>query len=223
MGTKRALQEVDPQLLPLGLRVGSWRVTGRRGRGAYGAVYRVEWEGREEEGPFAMKLAVCPGDERFKREAWLLSRIHSPHVPKLYAQGLWEHPYGAFPYLVMQWIDGEPLYEWASRRNPTEGQALGVLAHVAHALVATRASGAWLQPRGALSAPGEGAPAPGLAARVVRQKHGLPAGRPQPPEGSRLRRACNSRYQARHAGLNSVFSATVKGRRPEPADVRRPR
>jgi serine/threonine protein kinase len=141
MGMKRSLHEVDPQLLPLGLRVGSWRVTGWRGRGAYGAVYRVEWEGHEEAGPFAMKLAVYPRDERFEREAWLLSRIHSPHVPRLYAQGVWEHPSGAFPYLVMQWIDGEPLYEWAMRRNPTESQALGVLAHVAHALVATHAVG----------------------------------------------------------------------------------
>jgi hypothetical protein len=141
MGTKRALQEVDPQFLPLGMRVGSWRVTGWRGRGVYGAVYRVEWEGHEEAGPFAMKLAVYPRDERFQREAWLLSRIHSPHVPKLYAQGVWEHPQGAFPYLVMELINGEPLYEWASRRNPTERQVLGVLAQVAHALVATHAVG----------------------------------------------------------------------------------
>ncbi|WP_037583211.1 serine/threonine protein kinase [Stigmatella aurantiaca] len=131
--------EPDPASLPIGTKVGPWRVTGWRGRGTSGTVYRVEREG--EEGAYALKMALHVGDERFEREASLLTRIRSAYVPVLHGQGLWQHRRGVFPYLVMQWVEGVPLYEWTASQQASSRQALRVLARVAHALGDTHEAG----------------------------------------------------------------------------------
>lgn len=134
-------QEVDPLALPLGTRVGPWRVTGFRGRGSYGTLYRVERVGREATGPAALKLAIYPGDPRYAREAWLLRHVRSEYVPSFLGEGVWEHSAGSFPYVVMELVEGEPLYEWAWRRNPTQAQVARVLWQVARAVADTHAAG----------------------------------------------------------------------------------
>jgi hypothetical protein len=112
---------------------------GWRGRGVYGTVYRVECLEGGAEGPFVLKMAHHAMDARFDREQELLSRIHHPNVPRLRGQGVWQHPGGAFPYLVMECLDGLTLYEWAVRYTVTSRQALRVLAQAARALEATHA------------------------------------------------------------------------------------
>ncbi|WP_225411995.1 serine/threonine-protein kinase [Stigmatella hybrida] len=133
---------MEPSALPLGVQVGAWRVLGRGGHGSYGMVYRVERVGDEGAGTFALKLSLRPMDPRFEREAELLSRLTHAHVPRLFDQGTWESPEGvSFPYLVMEWVEGVPLYEWAERHPVSSRQVLGLLAQVASALAATHAAG----------------------------------------------------------------------------------
>jgi hypothetical protein len=135
--------ELDPTALPHGTKVGAWRVCGIRGRGTYGTVYRALSKEREYPGAVALKLAVYPADPRFEREVELLSRIRHPSVPRVIDAGWWQSSVGnAHPFIVMEWVEGEPLYVWAARRNPSSRQVLALLAHAAGALQATHEVGA---------------------------------------------------------------------------------
>jgi len=133
---------VHPAALPPGSLIGSWRLLGLLAQGAYGLVFRAEHSTHAEKGPVALKLARHPGDPRFVREVELLSRIHHPHVPSLHDSGEWSGPGGArFPFLVMEEVDGLPLYSWARLQTHSSGQVLRLLAQLARALQAAHAAG----------------------------------------------------------------------------------
>jgi eukaryotic-like serine/threonine-protein kinase len=131
-----------PEALPVGQEVGPWRVVALCGRGTYGAVYRVEHVHAEEGTAYALKMAVHPWDPRFEREAELLRRVEHPGVPRLRDWGEWKvRGGGVFPYVVMEWVEGEPLYTWAEAHRVSAEEAARVLGEVARALEAVHAAG----------------------------------------------------------------------------------
>jgi serine/threonine protein kinase len=124
-----------PDSLRPGDLVGPWRVEGNAGRGSYGAVYRARRAGQPHSEPVALKIAVFPSDPRFSREVELLSRNRHPGMPRLLDHGLWHaSDEAAHPYIVMEWIRGRSLYEWARMHNPSCREVLRVLAQVARTL-----------------------------------------------------------------------------------------
>jgi eukaryotic-like serine/threonine-protein kinase len=134
--------QLDPGALPPGTRLGPWQAARWHRRGGNGTVYQALKSGQEGAEPVALKLALYPEDKRFGREAGLLSRLQHPHVPRLLESGHWRHPSGAsYPYLVMEWVEGEPLYDWGQVYAPSSRHAMRVLAHLARALEATHAAG----------------------------------------------------------------------------------
>jgi hypothetical protein len=134
---------LHPALLPPGTVIGRWRVEDWAGRGVHGAVYRAVPVDREGAAPVALKMALLPRDPRMEREAELLSRLNHPSIPRLWDRGEWEHPGGTrHPYVVMEWVDGVPLYEWARPFGPSPQQVLRMSAQLASALQALHAQGA---------------------------------------------------------------------------------
>ena len=124
-----------PAHLPPGSVVGSWRVVGWAGRGVHGAVYRAVPIGREHAQPVALKLALLPRDPRMAREVELLSRLRHSSIPRLVEHGQWQSPFGVpHPYIIMEWVDGVPLYDWAQQHAPSPSRVLRMLAQLASAL-----------------------------------------------------------------------------------------
>jgi len=129
-----------PFCLPPGTRVQGWLLLGCHGHGAFGVVYRAVRVGQESAGPVALKMALGPWDPRFMRELGLLSLVQHPSIPRLLGLGFWEGPSGLFfPFIVMEWIEGMSLYEWALEHSPTSPQLSQVLAQLARALEVTHA------------------------------------------------------------------------------------
>ncbi|MDC0710236.1 serine/threonine-protein kinase [Stigmatella sp. ncwal1] len=134
--------ELNPALLPPGTVVGSWRVVSWAGRGVHGVVYQAVPVTDEHAVPTALKLALLPRDSRFAREVELLSRVRHLCIPRLRDSGTWQHPGDTLhPFLVMDWVDGTPLYDWAQQHSPSSQRVLRLLAQLARALQAVHAQG----------------------------------------------------------------------------------
>ena len=101
----------------LGLVLGPWRLVERIAVGGMGAVYR----GERVDDAFRKQVAVKinrPWQEggdvvrRFRRERQVLAALEHPHIARLLDGG--STPDGR-PYLVMEYVDGEPIDRYADQ------------------------------------------------------------------------------------------------------------
>jgi len=105
----------------VGRRYGAFQLVRLIGRGGQGTVY----EAARVEGDFAQTVAVKllrrgihdPHEHRrFRRERDILARFDDPGIARLIDGGVSAE---GVPYLIMDFVDGEPLDRWCERR-PTD-------------------------------------------------------------------------------------------------------
>jgi serine/threonine protein kinase len=114
-----------------------------RGQGGYGAVYRAERVGFRRSQPGALKVSLLQWNWRMQREVELLSRLNHPGIPRLLDRGGPRPASGdEYPFFVMEWVEGTPLYVWAEQHVPSGPRLCRVLARLARALEAVHAEGA---------------------------------------------------------------------------------
>ena len=103
----------------IGTTIGPWRIIEGIGRGGAGAVYRVERCDGQYEQVAALKL-LAPGilsrdaAARLASERRILARLIHPNIARLIDGGLTS---SGTPYLVMEYVDGEPLTAWSDSRR----------------------------------------------------------------------------------------------------------
>ncbi|HEX8702783.1 MAG TPA: protein kinase, partial [Myxococcaceae bacterium] len=113
------------------------------GQGGYGAVYRAERVGWRRSEPGALKVSLGLWNWRMEREVELLSRLSHPGIPRLLDRGgPLLRAENEYPYFVMEWVQGVPLYAWAEQHAGAGAQVCQVLAQLARALEAVHAAGA---------------------------------------------------------------------------------
>lgn len=111
---QRPLRELIVQLaepdVQVGERIGPWRLTRRVASGGMGAVFLAERADETYQQRVAIKLlrglATTEISQRLAAERQMLAGLEHPNIARLYDGG--STPSGQ-PYLVMEYVDGEPL------------------------------------------------------------------------------------------------------------------
>lgn len=103
---------------PMPERVGPWRLLREIGAGGMGAVYLAERADAAYQQQAAVKLirADLASDDlrkRFQRERQLLATLSHPHIARLLDGGVAED---GQPYLIMEYVDGQPIDEYCRQR-----------------------------------------------------------------------------------------------------------
>lgn len=118
----------------IGRRIGPYELTRLLGAGGMGAVY----EGQRVDGGFRQTVAIKlvggihPGlTARFARERQILAELRHPHIAQLLDGG---ETSDGMPYFALEYIDGEPITEYANAIGADVDARLRLLIEVAEAL-----------------------------------------------------------------------------------------
>ncbi len=103
----------------IGRHIGPYRIEAEAGRGGMGSVWRARRVDGRYEGVVAIKLVHASwldqaAEQRFQTEGQLVGRLEHAHIARLLDAGVLE---GTQPYLVLEYVEGEPIDEYCRRRS----------------------------------------------------------------------------------------------------------
>jgi eukaryotic-like serine/threonine-protein kinase len=129
-------RDPDPDERLIGARLGPYRVEAIAGHGGMGAVYRAVRDDAEFHQQVAIKLVRVAAESpstlrRFRQERQILAGFSHPNIARLLDGG--STPEGV-PYLVMEFIEGEPITTWCERQSLTVEERLRLFQRVCEAV-----------------------------------------------------------------------------------------
>lgn len=119
-----------------GQRVGPYELLDRIGTGGMGTVWRARRADKRPDRVVALKLIRRGMDSRsalrrFRLEEQVLARLEHPNIARLYDGGATAE---GRPYLVMQYVEGAPIVEYAKHHDLTVEQRLELFRQVCDAV-----------------------------------------------------------------------------------------
>lgn len=117
-------------------RIGPWRTVGEIACGGMGVVLRAERDDGQFEQQVAIKLlrarALDAAEQRLlQQEVRLLARLEHPGIARLIDGGV---AADGQPFLVMEYVDGEPIDQWCRRTGASLEQRVALVDQVCAAL-----------------------------------------------------------------------------------------
>ncbi len=129
--------EVEKDKKPMtGRVIGAYRLEERIGAGGMGVVYRASRADGSFEQTVALKLLprfleTTERVARFRMERQILARLNHPNIARLLDGGVTDEGY---PYLVMEYVDGRSITEYAQENGLSLRERIGLLLDVLRAL-----------------------------------------------------------------------------------------
>ncbi len=122
--------------LPDGERLGPYRILEVIGTGGMGHVYLAERADKEFEQRVAIKTVSwgsvsASSIERFRLERQILANLEHPNIARLLDGGVTE---GGLQYLVMEYVDGEPIDSYCDTRRLNIQQRIRLFQKICHAV-----------------------------------------------------------------------------------------
>ncbi|MDX1640460.1 MAG: serine/threonine-protein kinase [Balneolaceae bacterium] len=105
----------------IGTRIGAFQITEQIGSGGMGAVYKAD----RVDGQFSQQVAIKMLQKgiqsentirRFRMEQEILASLKHPNIAQLYDGGVTND---GVPYLVMEYVDGNPIDEYCNKHKKT--------------------------------------------------------------------------------------------------------
>jgi len=125
----------NPEAL-IGEQFGSFTITSLIDRGGMACVYRAERTDEAFRQQVAIKIMHVGLDQpelvsRFLTERQILADLDHPGIARIFDSGVSEDQR---PYLIMEYIDGEPIDDWCDREQPDLHTLLGIMVSVCDAV-----------------------------------------------------------------------------------------